>query len=129
MATRHGKKYRVSFREDGKVKTAYFPTKEEAELFRARRKHDKKLRPDRLTVITANDKTFAHAAAAYYASKIQDGDIERTTTASDEYRLNTVILPTVGQVAIRKFSESEIDEIVSAYRKRKVKPNLSDSPA
>lgn len=116
MATKHGKKYRVSYREDGKVKTAYFPSEEEADLFRVQRKHDKKFRPERLGVMTANDKTFAHAVKAYYSSKAQDGDIEKTTVKSDVYRLNEVILPAVGDIPIRKFSEADIDKVVSTYR-------------
>ena len=121
MASRHGKKFRISYREDGQVKNAYFSTKEEAELFRVQRSHNKKFHPDRLTPTTTTDKTFAHAVKAYYAAKVKSGAIQPTTAESDLCRLNSVILPAVGNISTRKFCENDVQEIIDKYQIRGVK--------
>jgi len=121
MAYKHGKKWAVKYREAGQTKTAYFPTQEDADLWQAQRKYDKKYNPRKVAPPTSGDATFSAAIRRYYQDKSKAKEIRQTTKESDLTRLNSVIIPTLGELFTRKMESKDIDKAIEKYRARKVK--------
>jgi integrase len=115
MAYKHGNKYIVSVRlPTGKVEKVSFDTEEEADLFKAQRRVDKKLTPGRVIVPTKSDLNFATAALDYFKTQ----DLELSTRITSARMLNYAITPIVGHVLLKDMSERHFIELVKDMRER-----------
>ena len=121
MAYRRGNKWYVKYREvdTGREKTACFDTVEDAELWQARYKYNRKHNKKVVQPATAQDQTVAGVVKAYYQSR--KGEIKESTIKSDFYRLNKAILPLIGDKAIRQITKNDVEMIIEDCRERENK--------
>lgn len=118
MAYRRGNKWYVKYREvdTNNQKTACFDTLEEAELWQAQFKFNKKHNKKLVQPATQQDRTVAGVVKAYYHSR--KGEIKESTIKSDYYRLNKSILPLIGEKPIRQLTKLDIENIIDDCRER-----------
>lgn len=121
MAYKVGKRWAVKYREvdTGKQKTAYFDSQEEADLWQAQYKYNKKHNKKLVQPTTQQDRTLAGVIRAYYQSR--KGEIKESTIQSDYYRLNKAILPLIGDKPVRQLTKADVENVIDGCRERKNK--------
>lgn len=99
---------------EGKNEKHLFTSKEEAELFQAQHRYDKKTNPGRLTRPVMSDQLFCDVTREYLKRK----QLRKTTATSDLFSLNAVILGLIGGKHIKDISKNDYWKIVDAYKER-----------
>ncbi|CCO22280.1 tyrosine-type recombinase/integrase [Maridesulfovibrio hydrothermalis] len=118
MAYQRGSKWYVKYREvdTGNQRTAIFDSKEDAELWQAQYKYNRKHNKKAVQPTTQQDRTLAGVIKAYYQSR--KGEIKESTIKSDFYRLNKAILPLIGEKALRQITKADIETVIDDCRER-----------
>lgn len=113
MATKKGNKWAVNYKNEvGKVQTAYFLTKEEAELWQAQRKFDKKHAPNAILPPKTGDLVFAELALEYFKHK----KWANSTKKSELPLFNKRIMPLLGGVPVKTLTVRDLDRVAAHLR-------------
>ena len=122
MAWQRGSKWHVKYRElyTGKEKTQSFNTKEEAELWQAQRKYDRKHSPEKLEPTQKKHRTFNDVAREYYERK--GVEMQAATKKMDTYHYNIALFPILAEIRIDRLTGDDIDKVIMAEQRRGMAP-------